>query len=613
VPGLAGFVAVGLERDRVLRRATEMRDLITAPRVNVSDQLFCDDVVCATRVGSGTLPVPEQPASHDGLHVWFDGEVFNGRSVAGPEATSDAESLRRLFADGEPDLARIAELDGVWAAVVYDDRRRRVHLLVDRLGLRIFFWTLVDGRLAWCSQLAGFLAVPGFDPLIDRRAVDEVFAAGHPLGDRTLFDGVSLVSPGSVVTVDLDSGALEKRRYWWWDRIDLERPAPTEAEAAATLVELLREAVAARCRGGDERLGVSLSGGLDSRALVAALPDGLAPPAMVTFGQRNCLDILIAREVARLAGAAHHVWEITPDNWLEPRFAGVWWADGQFNLINQHGIEAGELFRSVCDVSLDGFMGDVLTGGMYLDKLADPDRFDREGLARFMKCSPDLLGDTAAYEALGRNDFYMLENRARRLNNVGTRHMQVFLEDRKPFAANALVEYLLTLPPHMRAHGRLYRAALLAGFPRYFGGIAWQKTTLTIDASAAQVRFAKWRRRLQNRLGKRVRATGVDGRGPWWYTDYERWLRREPVRGTVDRLLRDPEALFLDFAPARECLSKWDDELRGKKLSKEVGLLLTFEIWLQQVYGGRFRPHAGVAPAMGGEIAVPGSADGKGV
>ena len=109
-----------------------------------------------------------------------------------------------------------------------------------------------------------------------------------------------------------------------------------------------------------------LSGGLDSRAIVAALTDDAAPFQMATFGQDHSAHIAIAARVARVRGGEHHVQNLSPANWIEERFAGVWWTDGQLNLLDMHGAEKLGERRNWFDVNISGFIGDLTMGGSHL-------------------------------------------------------------------------------------------------------------------------------------------------------------------------------------------------------------------------------------------------------
>ena len=247
-----------------------------------------------------------------------------------------------------------------------------------------------------------------------------------------MFEGVKLLPPATVLTWSRSRG-VSLERYWWWDML---RPAGVSRlnEAADELGRRLRQTTAVLAPA-DERIGVSLSGGLDSRALVASVPPRERLPVL-TFGRTGCVDVAIAAEVAALRGAEHHVVTLTARNWLAPRLASVWFTDGQFNLMNMHGVEAADVYRGLWDVHLDGYGGDFVLGGMYMGGRSTWDRFDRELVARRMKCDPEYLGDLSAWDTLDRSDYYLVENRARRMNNVGTRMMQLLGQERKPFLAS---------------------------------------------------------------------------------------------------------------------------------------------------------------------------------
>lgn len=87
-----------------------------------------------------------------------------------------------------------------------------------------------------------------------------------------------------------------------------------------------------------------------------------------------------------------------------------------------------------------------------------------------------------------------------------------------------------------------------------------------------------------------MRAYGLPGLYYVAYTDYIAWLASPPALGFVDTLLRDPDALYPEYVARDAALARWDQVLAGEDRASEVGRVLTLEIWLQQVYAGRYRP-----------------------
>jgi asparagine synthase (glutamine-hydrolysing) len=296
--------------------------------------------------------------------VWLDGEFYNRDQICqslGSDACSDPQLLVELFRANRKDetFRFLRQINGIYSAVLYDVERRLLYLITDRYGLCHMYWTEQGGRLAWASEYKAFLALPAFQPEIDRRTVTDYFEMGHCLEDRTWFEGVQVLSPGSVLVCDLPQGVQRKVRYWGWDQIQPMSGATDEGEVVEEAGRLFRQAVARACAVGG-RVGVHLSGGLDSRALLAAIPERDEPIHTVTFGQRGCDDIRFAQQAAKVRGAIHHVAEMNAANWLDDRFDAVWWLDGQKNLLHMHALHGLRVSRAYYDANLHGYLAAAL-------------------------------------------------------------------------------------------------------------------------------------------------------------------------------------------------------------------------------------------------------------
>jgi asparagine synthase (glutamine-hydrolysing) len=592
MPGLVGLTCSGSRPMDHRACVARMQALITDPARHVAEAVWADERVCGARSHNGRGHGPAQPVLAGGLVAWLDGEIHDLRALAPhlPESElSPVHALIETLGDDAGDDS-LRTVDGIYSAAVYDPAAGTVRLISDRFGLRFLYWTLVDGRLVWASNLGALPAYPGLGVDVDVRTVQEILTVEHPIGDHTLLKGVRLLAPGTVLTFDLGSGRVTEDRYWWWDRI---RPVGRISlnDAADELGRRIRRAVELRARP-DEPVGVSLSGGLDSRALLAAMPPRPRPVETVTYGSEGCIDIAIAARVAALNGARHHVMPITSENWLAPRFAGVWWTDGQLDITDLHGTEDAELLVETCPISLDGFGGDLVLGGMYMGDASTYDRFDRALVARRMHCPVEFLGDLSAWEHLGRSDYYLMENRARRMNNAASAFSDAFTDARKPFLDNEVIEFVYGLPDALRARGLLYRRTLVRTFAEYYRHIPWASLGVPISWPRGVRRVGKWATHVGVKRHGTVRALGHRGRFTRGFTDYPAWLREEPVRSFVDGLLRDPEAFYLAYTSRDAALRIWEQHLAGADLDWEVGVRVSLEVWLQQARNGRFRQTA---------------------
>ncbi|MDH3198489.1 MAG: asparagine synthase-related protein [Candidatus Krumholzibacteria bacterium] len=554
MPGLFGFATLSpgadLPAPERLSALERMRAAVTHRDYTVADPPFCDARVCAGRVDTRLFQSEAQPHVAGDVRVWIDGEIYDER----PAGVSDAALLAARYRD-DPSFTFLREVDGFFTAVLYDAAAQEVHLVSDRCGFRHLFHAAHGGRLWWGTELKAVRELPGFEARIDPVSVEDYFAHGFFTGDRTWFAGVELVPYGTVLSFPLGGGPPRHRRYWDWSDLG-NVPVPRDRrELVAEWARLFVAAVARRCRSG--RVGVMLSGGLDSRAILAAIPDSISPLHAVTFGQRGSLDVSIARRAAAARGAAHHVQELGERDWLAPRFEGVWWSDGQLNLIDTHGIGGYEERREWFDINMSGFAGDLTMGGSYLRKGYD-------------------------------DDFGVLRSRVRRQTAIGIKMQTSYFENRLPFFDNALLEFTYAIPPRLRAKDHIYADMLLARFPRYFRAIPWQETGVPVTwplplAYAVKRVGAGLERALAPLGGLGVRF------GRRSYSDYDAWFRRDPARSALAAIVLNKDALYPEFVPAERVRGLWQSHQRGEHLARPVGLYATFEIWLQQVMNGRLR------------------------
>jgi asparagine synthase (glutamine-hydrolysing) len=572
-----------------------MRDMTIRTGEEQHDPLFVHEAVCCTRCHIGVIQVTEQPFSAEGVHIWLDGEFYNRDHLCGAgdaAGISDAELLGRLYREHR-DWSFLREIDGIFSAVIYDSTRMRIHLIDDRYGMRHLYWTRYRGGLAWSSEVKAVLALPGYVPRIDRFSIDQYFALGHLLEDRTWLEGVKLMASGSVLTFDLREEALSEERYWWWDRI-VPREGPLDEDALLEeFVELLLQAVERRSRPG-ERVGIALSGGMDSRTLLAAMPQREYPIHAVTFGLPGCVDSRIAARLAKIKGAHHHLVPVTGENWLAGRLEGIWWTDGQANLITLHGIESLKYMRELFDIEFNGFAGDIVSGGAVLTSDALLNTGNRELIARRMGCAPDLLAGFDKYVDLRKPDFYFLQNKARRDVYNGGAMSRTHIEYRVPQLDNRLVEFLYSLPDHLRRDHLLLARMLRSTFPKYVRYVPYQKTGVPLGWPEYAKEAVRNIRRVRGRLGREMRRLGASSAYSIDYTDYPTWIRQEPARSFCSALLSDPSALYREFFDREKVTGVLERHLRGENLINELSRYLTLEIWLRQVFEARFRTEDGI-------------------
>jgi len=553
MPGLVGFAAPGEDSEKGLARLKRMSSLLVHLPWHACDRLYTQSPVFATRVYLREQCQRGQPFEAKNVRVWVDGEIY--RAEGREFMFAGAGLLAGLYAS-DPEFGFLGDIDGYFTAVIYDELARKIHLITDRYGFKHIFWTKLKEGLAWSSEVKALADISGSLYHIDEEAVAEFLELGFLTGKKTWFREVQLLDGGTVLTLDLATGMLNRKRYWDWGKIEPIGTIGDDEEITQELGRLFRESVSLRC-GDGEGVGLLLSGGRDSRAILAAMSHCGNGIKTATFGMKDCLDWRIAREVCDRCGAVPCFLELTPENWLMPRLSGIWRTDGMLSLLDLHGIEYIERYPDLFKVCLSGFLGDATTGGSYL---GDP-----------------LISETEK-----------INNRGRRLITRGLRMLEDALIVRLPFFDNPFIELLMSLPTSYRQDSYIYRRMLLSEAPALFKDIPWQATGISIKWPPIVEKVFKqiWRGRriLYNRLG-RLGIHPIDARG---YPDYDRWIRREPAKTFFYKALTAPDALYVEYLPIGRVKDALERHFNGENHSMALGRYLTLEIWLRQLVEGKY-------------------------
>ena len=368
MPGLVGFTDKHHTHSRDM--LLNMRSLLKYSGSYVDDDLFCDKSIYISRTHLDIIDQGHQPYSiDDHLFSWIEGEFYNQEDLRSKYKIA-SETDNELFVTiyhATRSFKFLRDIDGYYTAVLYDKKEKKVYLITDRYGFKPLFWGTVNDDLVWSSELKGFIGHKNFTPVIDSRAVQEFFHIGYLLENRTWFEDIELMPPASVLTFDLKKSKVEIQHYWSWSDIRTMKGLIDEREIVEELGRLLKNAVSNRVNN-NERIGVNLSGGLDSRAILASVPVDYKPLHTFTFGQEGCDDIKIAKKVSKIKGAQHHPLLLNAENWLMARINGVWKSDSSCSLLHMHGMEFHDEYKSYIDVNLNGFAGDLALGGSYLRK-----------------------------------------------------------------------------------------------------------------------------------------------------------------------------------------------------------------------------------------------------
>jgi asparagine synthase (glutamine-hydrolysing) len=392
-----------------------------------------------------------QPISVNGGRTWivFNGEIYNFRELKAELAArgcrfktrTDTEVLLHCYLTwGEACLER---LQGMFAFAIWDEPRGVLFCARDRLGIKPFYYTFINGWLSFASEIKALVSLPGQPrELDDDAALAFLIHSNCDYGERTLFRDVKALPGGHALRLEVGSGRLEVRRYW--ELVPQSTNGTADSSKIADLRELLMDSMQ-RHLISDVRAGSCLSGGIDS-SVVVGLVGKLwreQPEAATALGDRfftftscwdnpECDEREFALAAANAAGATPHlVFPTAQDFWDSfPRMA--WHQDmpfGSFSYYAQWSVMRAARDAGV-KVLLDGQGGDEVFGGYAKFRYAYFASLFRSG--RW----PSLARELTA--AVLQNDNYVLDVRKgfrylpaplRRLLGVDTMLKQVLRAD----------------------------------------------------------------------------------------------------------------------------------------------------------------------------------------
>ena len=212
------------------------------------------------------------------LTIVFNGEVYNylelKRELSGYPFHGDSDTEVVLAAYERWGEACLEHFVGMFAFAIWDAGKGRLFCARDRLGVKPFHYTHHGGRFLFASEVKALLAV-GVPVQPDKESWALYLAHGvYELPGRTFFKEVQALPPAHAMTVTTD-GTLKQWRYWNLAE-RAEKPLNTDDDTAADKVRaLLEDSVRLRLRA-DVPVGVMLSGGLDSAAVMTTV-DRLLP------------------------------------------------------------------------------------------------------------------------------------------------------------------------------------------------------------------------------------------------------------------------------------------------------------------------------------------------
>src|SRR5438477_4762872 len=373
-------------------------------------------------------------ACHDGtfgdcLPIWnekkdicllFSGEDFADQAeidalrMRGHEfASEDASYLVHLYE--EMGYEFLEKLNGWFSGLLLYLREQKFILFNDRYGVNRLYYHEDAGGFYFSSEAKALLKILPATRQLNMRSVGELLCCEAILQNRSLFSGISLL-PGGSSWVFPRGEPVKKKRYFKQEAWE-SQPELSGSQFYQKIKETWTRVLPRYFRG-NQPIGLSLTGGVDSRMILACAsrPPGTLP--CYTWGgkYRDCADVKIARRTAQICKQPHHTILVGAEFLLKFRDLAeraVYISDGTMDVSGSIDLYVQRLARQIAPVRLSGVCGGEILRRLVMFKPGPPqeDFFDPELARAFRNAAAtyfnELQGHKISFTAFRQAPWYM--------------------------------------------------------------------------------------------------------------------------------------------------------------------------------------------------------------
>lgn len=304
------------------------------------------------------------------ITLLFAGECFPGvETKLTPRRNGDARAEKKghwlvSLYEEYGDLF-FEKLNGLFSGLLIDERRHRAFLFNDRFGLERIYFSETKNGVFFASEAKALLRILPELRSLAEDGVAQFLTFGCTLEWKTLFRGMELLPGGSLWA--LEGGKIRKGHYFSassWESM----PSLTEPAFEFKFKEIFKRILPLYFEAAS-RVGISLTGGLDTRLIMACLPQSGAMPTSYTFtGEKaTILDARLASQLAAICGLEHRNLQIGPDffaNFPALVEKTVYVTDGTFGVTGAHEIYYNGQARALATTRLTGNFGSEILRGI---------------------------------------------------------------------------------------------------------------------------------------------------------------------------------------------------------------------------------------------------------
>ena len=422
MPGIVGIIS---------QRPSKQYDALVKSMVKClkHEPFYSDGTYTNEELGLWSGWACHKGAFGDCLPIWnekkdicllFSGEDFTDQAdidalrMRGHEfGPNDASYLVHLYE--EVGCAFLEKLNGWLSGILLDLREKKLVLFNDRFGVNRLYYHEDARGFYFSSEAKSLLRILPATRQLDLRGLGEVLCCEAVLQNRSLFSGISLL-PGGSSWVFSRGEPVKKKRYFkqeTWEG----QPELSESEFYEKLKETWARVLSRYFRG-KQPIGLSLTGGVDSRMILAWAPRSQGTLPCYTWGgtYRDCADVRIARRTAKLCRQPHNTILVGAEflsQFHDLAERAVYISDGTMDVTGSIDLYVQRIARQIAPVRASGVCGGEILRRLVMFKPAPPEPgvFDPELVYSFREAAAtyadELQGHRLSFTSFKQAPWYM--------------------------------------------------------------------------------------------------------------------------------------------------------------------------------------------------------------
>ncbi len=602
MPGLVGIFKMSNEDIDINALLTKMsQEMMYKDWYSLN--MFVDGPIGLGRVSLGIFNPEPQPIFNEDktLCIMMDGEIYDYKNLKEDlvikghkfRVNNDPEFVLHLYEESGSEA--ICKLNGSFVLAIWDNNKQELLIANDRFGLRPLYYSMCNGYLVFSSEMKTLLKDDSLERIVDEEAISDFILFRVLLGTKTFFRDFKRLPPASIIICNPKKISIKN----YWDFNFQEDKEKSEEYYITKLSELLFQAIDRRLKG-NHKIGVALSGGHDSRMVLAAAARKFPSIRAYTWGTADCNDAKFSQQVVRRLGIPHLFLEYRPHDFILFLEKGIYLTEIILDVDSLGMIGKLEKIREFLDVELNG-VGDPVIRGINITKQINnckneedfykviynylaidlPDNFFNEEFCKRVRNS----SQNSLKELLNKYNDNPLSNRAIHFmmreifpsyNHSDFQIKNHYFERRTPYLDNDLIDFAQRIPTYLRDESYIWTEAFVRLFPD-LAGIPLQSTGLPVKPSRFSIEVHNIKKLLKHAtsrlFGTSVKSTRL--------ADYTRWLKEnQEIQVYIKGILLSEKAKSRGYFNSEAIQGILEEQFAGKKDNwKLITRLITLELW----------------------------------